>query len=345
MGHPRIPWVTNLPSLLVSPKRQASLLLASRFLVSEMWKHPEPSPRKKHCEKILPPKSSSIGPLLAHCFDFRNKKAKLIIRVGTGINQQLFHLESTALCEASAFIRSYLHSLAPSEPNSVDLPDEDATAVEMFVDWAKTPKPPIIYTVGQYSDEPWTSNAAAAWLLGHRLDAASFQEYALSQFVQNCALAIRGPWRLIEEKAPAQSPLLRFSKHWVAWNSSLCGPGLNEYTGTNAAKYADQVKPSTRDPRIMDLNHWYLDCGNEINAKCTHDPIFRANEQVKERLRKRTPPAVVGVGYELAKTSTIGSPVRATLKPPTSPSLSRTSRRKPTPTNRRVENWIYNNDV
>lgn len=270
---------------------------------------------------------------------------KIIIRVGTGNNQQVFHLESILLCEYSAFIRSYLHSLTPSQPNDVDLPDEDPTAVEMFVEWTKRPKPPIIYAAGQYSDEPWISNAASAWFLGHRLDAALFQEYALSQFIQNCALAVRGPWRLIEEKAPAESPLLRFSKHWVAWNSSLSGPGLNEYTGTKAAKYADQIRPSTRDPRIMDFNHWYFDCGNDINAKCAHDPIFRANQQEKERLRKRTPPPVVGVEYELEKTRTISSPKRAVYKPPASPSLSRNSRRKSTPTIRRVENWLQNNEV
>lgn len=215
----------------------------------------------------------------------------------------------------------------------------------MFLEWAKMPKPPIIYAAGRYSDEPWISNAAAAWLLGHRLKAALFQEYALSQFVQNCALAVRGPWRLIEEKAPAQSPLLRFSEHWVAWNCSLSGPGLNEYTGTSAAKYADQVKPSTRDPRTMELSHWYSDCGNDINAKCAHDPIFLANQRKKDLFRKRTPPPVLGVEYELAKMSTTSKSVHAIREPPKSPSRSRTSRRKPAPRIRRVEDWLQNNNV
>ncbi len=184
----------------------------------------------------------------------------------------------------------------------------------MFVEWAKRPKPPIIYAPGQYSDEPWLSNAAAAWLLGHRLDAAIFQEYALSQFIQNCALALRGPWNLIEESAPTKSPLRRFSNHWVAWNTSLSGPYLTEYTHLNAAKHANQVRPSTRDPRILDLIHWYLDCGNNINAQCDHDPIFRENQREKERFRKRTPPAVWGVEYERANTSTISSPSISSTK-------------------------------
>jgi hypothetical protein len=70
----------------------------------------------------------------------------------------------------------------------------------------------------------------------------------MSQFMQNCALAARGHRRSIEEKSPAQSPLLRFSDHWVAWNASLSGPGVNEHTGLDAAKLADQVKGFTKHP-------------------------------------------------------------------------------------------------
>ncbi|MCJ1266326.1 hypothetical protein MMC22_006209 [Lobaria immixta] len=253
--------------------------------------------------------------------DALKKRARVIIRVGTGISQKVFHVESAILCGSPAFVRSYLeNSMATSQLKDVELPYEDPIAAEMFVEWAKRPKRPIVYAPGQYSDEPWISNAAAAWLFGHRLDAATFKTYALSQFIQNCALAARGPWRLIEEKAPVQSPLLRFSDHWVAWNSSLSGPGVNEYTGLNAAKHTDQVKPSTRDPRTFDLNHWYLDCGNDINAKCTHDPIFRDNEQEKKRLRSRPPPPEWGVEYECAETNTISSPARAKHASPNSPS-------------------------
>lgn len=311
-----------------------------------MWACPKPSPRKKNCEKSLPPELSYVKPLLAHDFNCRKKRANIIIRVGTGISQQLFHLESVILCESSAFIRrSLLNSLTPYQATNVDLPDEDPIAAEMFVKWVRRPNAPIIYSAGQYTDEPWISNAVAAWFLGHHLEAALFQEYAFSQFVQNCALAVRGPWKLIEEKSPAQSPLLRFSEHWVAWNSSLSGPGLNEYTGTNAAKYADQIKPSTRDPRIMDLSHWYSDCGNDINAKCAHDPIFRANQQEKERLRNRTPPPILGVEYELSKMSVNSNPVRDRYKPPKRPPLPRTSRKKTTPRVSRVEDWLQKNDV
>jgi len=253
-------------------------------------------------------------------------KAKAIIRVGIGSSQKVFHVESAVLCESSAFLRANFR--VSSQVKDVELPDEDPTVVEMFIEWAKRPKQPIIYAPGQYSEEPWISNAAAAWVLGHHLDATRFKEYALSQFVQNCALAARGPWRFIEEKAPAQSPLLQFSNHWVAWNSSLSGLGVNEYTGLNAAKLADQVKISTRDPRTFDLSHWYLDCGNNINSKCIHDPINRENEQEKQRLRRKPPPAEWGAEFEGAEPTTVKSPTRGKYETRNSPSPSRNSYRK-----------------
>ena len=182
------------------------------------------------------------------------------------------------------------------------------------MDWAKRPKRSVIYTPGQYSDEPWISKAVTAWFLGKLLGATAFQEYALSQFIQNCAIAVRGPWKLIEEEAPARSPLLRFSNHWVAWNAHLSGPGLNEYTGLRAAHYAKEVTPAMRDPRTFDMKHWYSDCGDDINAKCAHDPVVRANQLHQEQLSKRPPPPVWGVEYELAKNRNIGNPARGTIK-------------------------------
>ncbi|KAL8673305.1 MAG: hypothetical protein Q9168_002267 [Polycauliona sp. 1 TL-2023] len=242
--------------------------------------------------------------------DWIRTNTKAVLRVGTGSSQQIYHVDRDILFGSSALVRP--HSCTATD---IDLPDEDPIVAEMFVTWAKTPQPPIVYVPGQYSDEPWISNAAPAWLFGHHLDAAMFQQYALSQFIQNCAMVLRGPWKWIEETAPAGSPLRRFSNHWVAWDSCLSGSDLNEYTDLDAVKHTGQVRPSTRDPRKLDLIHWYLDCGNDINAQCDHDPIFRANRRREERLKKKKPSPLTGVEYELAATNTTGGPVHTRKEP------------------------------
>lgn len=247
--------------------------------------------RKKPC--IIPTSYSSS------LFHLRKLKVNAVIRAGIGESQRIFHIESVILCKRSIFLRASLtQSLVLSGPQEVDLPNENPTAVEMFIEWAKKPKRPTIYAPGQYSEEPWISYAAAAWMLGHHLAAAAFQKYALSQFIQNCALAAQGPWRLIEEQSPAQSSLLRFSNHWVAWNSSLSGTDVNEYAGLKAAKLAGLVCASTRDPRTFDLDHWYLDCGDDINAACSHDPILREKRRQKDRISKKAPPPEWGAEFE-----------------------------------------------
>ena len=232
----------------------------------------------------------------------RKVNTKTIIHVGTGDSSKTFHIESVVLRECSARFRSHSEQLStPSQQaNAITFPDGDPTVFEMFIEWAKRPKQRIFYAPGLYSDEPWISNAAAAWILGHDLDAIMFTRYALSQFIQNCALLSPETWRYVEDTAPDQSSLLRFSNHWVAWNSHLYGPGMNEYSGLKAVRLAGQANGSTRDPRIFDLEHWDLDCSKSINAECNHNPIFQENQREKERRKSRPPPAEWGLERERA---------------------------------------------
>ena len=104
---------------------------------------------------------------------------------------------------------------------------------------------------------------------------------------------------------------------------------MNEYSGLRAAKLATQVKASTRDPRILELNHWYLSCGDDINAQCKHDPIFLENEREKRRLKMRPPPPEWGAEYEGAgDKSSISSPSSlAKYRPSNSPFPPRSPRR------------------
>ena len=184
---------------------------------------------------------------LANVLDPRKLKGKIIIRVGTGDDQKLYQVERSIWGNSSS-------SRPPAE---IQLPSDDPTTVEMFIDWAKRPRSPIVYVPGDYSEEPWISHAVGAWKLGGCLGSDMFQKYALSQFIQNCALTIHGPWKLIEKKAPRNSSLFRFSTHWVAWNVHISGCVTDQYTNLKATELADQIGAAMSDPRTFELDHWY----------------------------------------------------------------------------------------
>lgn len=170
----------------------------------------------------------------------------------------------------------------------------------MFLEWIKSPESPISYKPDQHSEEPWLSNAAAAWVLAKKLHAAEFEEYALSQFIQNCALAAFGPWGYIETMAPPGSSIRRFSDHWVGWNCHLAGSGRNEFSDLEGKWRAALVTEKTRDPRIYDIEHWYSICGNDINPSCSHDPIAR-QANLQQNNQRREPPREWGRSFEIQR--------------------------------------------
>lgn len=174
----------------------------------------------------------------------RKRRSETIISVGTGCRNQVFHVENESLYTWTAFIaRLPGNHQVSSQQEDIELPLTDPTVFGMFVEWIKRPKRSRNWCVlGDYAEEPWRSNAATAWMLGYYLIADEFKSYALYEFIRNCALVARGPWKFIEDHAPAKCPLLRFSDHWVAWNCKILGPGMNEYTGLRAARLADKLR-------------------------------------------------------------------------------------------------------
>lgn len=214
------------------------------------------------------------------------------IRVGTGDEVKVFYLNRKALSSASRYFSFSFNGIEGSNStDEITLPTEDPVTFELFVKWIQRNQRPIAYKPGNYSDDIWVSYAAPAWSLARQLGSNGFEKYALSQFIQNCALAPFGPWEYVEQNAPRGSSLCRFSNHWVAWNSHLAGPGVNEYTGLRAAKRADQVTDKTLDPGIFDLDHWYLRCGDHINPNCLHNPLARQQKREDDLFqnRPRTP--------------------------------------------------------
>lgn len=120
--------------------------------------------------------------------------------------------------------------------------------------------------------EPWLSNAAAAWILGQGILAEGFQRFCLSVFIKNCALAPFGPWKVIEEHANDNSPLMRFSNHWVAWIFSTVQGVPQEFEGLRVVARAKKLTRHIEDPRGFEQDHWYSTCGDQISPHCPHHP-------------------------------------------------------------------------
>ena len=166
------------------------------------------------------------------------------------------------------------------------LSGEDPLVFGLFCNWLKKQELPVKYAPNQYSDEPWRSLAAQAWVLGQHMDAGQFVHYAFCQFILNCALVDLSTWEFIEAQTQEGLSLRRFSNHWVAWNVSLA---QTEYASLKAASLADQVSKNTRDPRTYQTDHWNLLCGDNIGSACEHNVIAQkiANKRVKRRYSER----------------------------------------------------------
>lgn len=165
---------------------------------------------------------------------------------------------------------------------------------DLFFQWAHGKN---IHNDSKHTEEPWLSNAAAAWVLAKKLRAPAFEKYALVAFIHNCALAAFGPWEYIEKEAPPGSSIRRFSDHWVAWNAHMSGSRPNEFAGLQAVRRTRLVTEKTRDPRIYDIEHWYSRCGDGLNPGCSHDPDARRAE-LHQRNQKVVLPRESGRSFE-----------------------------------------------
>ena len=220
--------------------------------------------------------------------------------MGREDDYKTFFFDERLVCNSSKHLKE--RCLSNNEISIIHFTDQEPIAFYVYFLWVQSEKrKPIIYTPAKYSDEPWLSGGVSAWLLARQLDAPDFEKYALSQFIQNCAAMVYGPWDRIEREVSIISPLRRFSDHWVAWNHYLAGRGRGtEYSRLHAATdLAPFVTDDTRDPRIYDLEHWYEDCGDNLNPRCCHDPILRKEALEEEERLVNTDVPEWGDTFEL----------------------------------------------
>lgn len=88
-----------------------------------------------------------------------------------------------------------------------------------------------------------------------------------------------------EERANDNSPLMRFSNHWVAWVFSTVQGAPQEFEGLRAVTRAKELTRHIEDPRGFDQDHWYSTCGYQISPHCPHHP--KAREKRTDEMKPR----------------------------------------------------------
>lgn len=252
--------------------------------------------------------------------------------MGEGTELQAFRVPRKQLCRQSAYFREVLDN---EGARSLVLSGEDPLVFGLFCSWLRNQEPPVKYVPNQFSDEPWRSLAAQAWVLGQHVEADHFVNYAFCQFVLNCALADVKTWQFIEAQSEEGSTLQRFSNHWIAWNFSLA---QTEYASLKAASFANQVSKDTRDPRTYQADHWNLNCSDDIGSACEHNVGARkiANQKLKRKYSEKGRDWELGQRKDSNDSSSNSptrpaptAPPRRTRSPPVRRPTTRTPHRPP----------------
>ncbi|RSM07318.1 hypothetical protein CDV31_008683 [Fusarium ambrosium] len=215
-----------------------------------------------------------------------------------GIGECSIQVDRKELSAVSGFFAKVFD---PGDHNEQFINGLDPEMFRLFLGWVKD------RDVGSaaYRKEPWLSFTANAWVLSTQIDAPEFGHFCLKAFMSNCALAPFGPWQYVQKYTPSDSPIHRFSNHYIAWNVSLLSGTPSEFDDLAAAALAAQAKGDIEDPRLYDCAHWYSPCGDRVDSVCEHSPEF-----MKEKKRRRlsppivpAPPAERGISLEFGEES------------------------------------------
>ncbi|RSL58895.1 hypothetical protein CEP53_006013 [Fusarium sp. AF-6] len=176
-----------------------------------------------------------------------------------GIGECSLQVDRKELSTVSGFFAKVFD---PGDHNEQFINGLDPEMFHLFLGWVKD------RDVGSaaYRKEPWLSFTANAWVLSTQIDAPEFGHFCLKAFMSNCALAPFGPWKYVQDYTPLDSPIRRFSNHYIAWNVSLLSGTPSELDDLQAAALAAQAKGDIEDPRLYDCAHWYSPCGDRVDS-------------------------------------------------------------------------------
>lgn len=259
-----------------------------------MLRHPFKSPRKPfhdRCNKrsLLFEFKRYLSYLPLHCLPTVSLMALDVvwIELPGGQGGSSFTVDRN---QASAVSGYFARLFAFKEKHEHDISGLDIETFRLFHSWLKDRELPPDPEDDVYQTEPWLSSTAHAWVLSRILEAPEFEHFCLRTFIKNCALAPFGPWGYVQDNTPPDSPIRRFSNHWIAWNVGILKRETTEFDGLEAKALASQADGYTGNPRLYKLAHWYSPCAARVNAACDHNPKIK---EEREHLRPPTakPPA------------------------------------------------------
>ena len=137
--------------------------------------------------------------------------------VGAKSKQKIWYLPKKVLTHCSPFFEAALNgSFVEASSKTVDLPDDDPMAFEMWATWLSLGKCKDSFEYGEFNDD-----YVRAWCLGDKLACPAFQDHVMSQVLEWFE-DDGGLWldtvQVGYEVSPPGSKLRRLFVDWFVWD-------------------------------------------------------------------------------------------------------------------------------
>ncbi|KAJ9156051.1 hypothetical protein NKR23_g1286 [Pleurostoma richardsiae] len=204
--------------------------------------------------------------------------------VGRGIGRKTFFLHEKLLCQHSRYFKAalYRNRFTEAENGEFDLSEDDPKDFSRWVRWLyscpQCKKPPDYFTNHDCRSKSRKDPARRCstpcerdYVLGDRLLSDEYCLFVLANYIQHAEGVSLKRLQWIYDNTPPGSPLLHFTRHWLAW---LRFRGSDEADRELRRKAPDLFASITgwtaRDPRSFTIEHWYEECGADSRVQGCH---------------------------------------------------------------------------
>ena len=207
----------------------------------------------------------------------------LDIKVDRGRRARRWKIHKALICKYSEYFsracRTYPGlSFREGSTNVFDLEHDDSFAFQLFVDWLyldTSRKSPTDFDIDHTPNGEamgWKTAAERAWIIGDKLQAVEFTQYALGKVIQYAELLDIHCMEYIYESALPNSALRLFCSEWVSW-WVLQNRSRHLWESTRNREFQRDrqrgLYSGAQDPRRFEVQHWYSQCG-KLKTPCQH---------------------------------------------------------------------------